>query len=52
MEKISKTNVGYKPVDGCEECELNVEVLGAKDAGACNECILYGEAELVEIKND
>lgn len=32
----------YKPVDGCEECEF-MET-------ACAECIMYGEAEKVEVK--
>ena len=40
--------VQYYPVDGCEECELNIEVMGKAAAGACNECILYGEAKKVE----
>ena len=36
-----KKEIEYKPVDGCEECEF---------AGcACPECVMYGEAEKVEI---
>jgi len=36
-----------KPVEGCEECELLVDLFG-NEATACNECVEYGEAELVE----
>jgi len=32
------------PVEGCEECELLVELHG-EDATACNECVLYHHAE-------
>ena len=39
------TYVQYMPVEGCEECEANIEVLGRAAAGACNECIEYGEAK-------
>lgn len=40
--KKEKTEYEYKPVDGCEECEF-MET-------ACAECIMYGEAEKVEVK--
>ena len=43
---MSKTYYA-KPVDGCEECELLVDLYG-NEATACNECVVYGEAELVE----
>lgn len=39
-----------KPVEGCEQCELLTEVYD--DATACDECIEYGEAEIVEIEID
>jgi hypothetical protein len=37
-------NKEYKPVEGCEECEF-MET-------ACAECIMYGEAEEVEVEDD
>ena len=40
----------YAPVDGCEECEMAIEMAGA-DAAACDECVAYGEAEKVIVKS-
>ncbi len=48
MDAVTKEYV-YLPVDGCEDCEYNIEALG-EEAGACNECIAYGEAEKVEVE--
>ena len=39
----------FVPVDGCEDCEYNIEAFG-EDTTACDECILYGEAVKVEAK--
>lgn len=39
---VAEPKYEYKPVDGCEECEF-MET-------ACAECIMYGEAEKVEVK--
>lgn len=36
-----------KPVEGCEQCELLTETYD--EATACDECVEYGEAEIVEI---
>lgn len=35
------------PVWGCENCEAIVETVGLAEATACDECVLYGEAEIV-----
>ena len=39
-----------KPVEGCEECELLVELWG-NEATACCECVEYEEGELVEVES-
>ena len=41
--------VQYLPVEGCEECDANIEVLGRAAAGACNEGIEYGEAKAITL---
>ena len=37
------------PVSGCENCELIVETVGLDEATACDECVMFGEAEIVDI---
>lgn len=46
---VAKPKYAYLPVDGCEQCEYNIEAVG-DDAGACDECIAYGDAEKVEVQ--